>query len=115
MWLCLSDAFLSIVEPEAGSAVLLVRSRRDGDILKVFPGAKVTRTPGRDYLFRALIDREEVALVIADHLRGTDYNNFKNSVRDDKLHNAYSGFWTIMSRVQEIPPYSTTRRTGSLL
>lgn len=115
MWICMSEAFLSIVEPEAGSTVLLVRSRRKGDIAKVFPAAKVTRTPGRDYLFRALIDREEVALIIADQLRSTNYNNFKNSVSDDKLHTAYSGFWHIMSRVQEIPPYSTTRRTGSLL
>ncbi|MEN6544469.1 MAG: hypothetical protein ABFE07_00335 [Armatimonadia bacterium] len=114
MWCCLSDAFLSIVEPEPGSPVLRVRARRKGDIERVFPGAKVERTPGRDYLYRAHIDREIVAQVMADQVRGISYGNFKNSVRNSKLHDAYAGFWSIMARLQEIPPYSTSRRQKGL-
>lgn len=114
MWVCLSDAFLSIVEPEAASPVLRVRARRKGDIERVFPGAKVERTPGRDYLYRAHIDREIVAQVMADQVRGISYSNFKNSVRNNKLHDAFAGFWSIMARLQEIPPYSTSRRQKSL-
>lgn len=117
MWICLNNAFFSIVDTKLPGDKLLVRARRKGDIERVFPGAKVTRSPGRDYLYRAPISREAVALTIADQVRSIAYDNFKNSVRDDKLHSAYSGFWGIMSRVQEIPPYSTrrNRRQGSLL
>ena len=44
MWIMLSDCFLSIVSKDCGPAELLVRARRAGDIEKVFPNAKVTRT-----------------------------------------------------------------------
>lgn len=116
MWICLSDAFLSIVEPAPGSDTLLVRARRDGDIERVFADAKVTKTPGRDYLFRALIPREQVASVIGQHVAGIGYQNFKSSVSDKRLYDAFAGFWSIMSRLQPIPPYSRGRgRQGDLL
>lgn len=117
MWICLNNAFFSIVEPKPASDSLLVRARRKGDIEKVFPAAKVDRTPGRDYLYRALISRELVAAAIADQVRAVTYPNFKNSVQDRKLHSAYGRFWHVMADVQEIPPYSTgrNRRQGSLL
>lgn len=118
MWVCLSEAFFSIVEPaDAGGDLLLVRARRGGDIEKVFPDAEVVRTPGRDYLFRAMIDRELVAQAIADQVRQVSYPNFKDSVRDRKLHGAYASFWHTHARLQELPPYSTRRnkRQGDLL
>lgn len=120
MWVCLSDSFLSIVESPEDDGLLLVRSRRAGDIQKVFPKATVKRTPGRDYLYRALIERTEVAEGMANQAMNINYGNFKNSVRDIKLHDAFSGFWSIMARLQEIPPYSTVRsrayhRQGDLL
>ena len=110
MWLCMNDAFLSVIEPVPGSPVLRVRARRKGDIERVFPGAEVERTPGRDYLYRAHIDREVVAEVMADHIRGINYSNFKNSVRNHRLHDAYAAVWGIMARFQELAPYSTSRR-----
>lgn len=112
MWLCLSDAFLSIVEPDSGSDFLRVRARRKGDIERIFPGVEVVRTPGRDYLYRAHIDRDVVAAVIANNVRGIDYGNFKNSVKNHRLHDAFASIWSIMSRLQEIPPYSSVRARG---
>ena len=116
MWICISDAFLSIVEPAEKDGTLLVRARRDGDIERVFAGAKVEKTPGRDYLFRALIPREQVASVIGQHVAGIGYQNFKSSVYDNRLHDAFAGFWSIMARLQPIPPYSRGRaKQGDLL
>lgn len=116
MWICFSDSFLSIVEPAEKDGTLLVRARRQGDIERVFAGAKVEKTPGRDYLFRALIPREQVASVIGQHVAGIGYQNFKSSVSDKRLHDAFAGFWSIMSRLQPIPPYSRGRgRQGDLL
>ena len=116
MWICLSDAFFSVVEPDSvGGDVLLVRARRKGDIERVFPGHEVKRTPGRDYLYRALIQRESVAQVLADQVLKICYDNFKNSVKDNKLHGAFGRFWHIHSDLQEIPPYSRDRKQGNLL
>lgn len=108
MWICLNNAFLSIVTPgnDPESPVLLVRARRQGDIERVFPNAKVEKTSHRDYLYRALINRNNVAVALADAARGIDYHNFKDSVFDTKLHNAYAKVWGVMAGLQETPPYS---------
>ena len=119
MWICHNKAFVSIVQPDPRDVTgdkLLVRSRRPGDIKKLFPTATVKKTPGRDYLFRAFIDRAEVSAVVAQSVMDISYGNFKNSVADDRLHGAYSQVWSVMSRLQPIPPYATGKgRQGRLL
>lgn len=111
MWIMLNNAFFSVVQNNDHSNCLLVRARRQGDIERVFgSNRKVERTPGRDYLYRALINRDVVADIIRAHVEDIDYSNFKNSVSDNQLHNAYSQVWHTMSRLQEIPPYGTTPR-----
>lgn len=110
MWLCLNSAFLSIVEPtrtaKGSASQLLVRARRPGDIERVFPNAEVKTIDGRDYMFRALIKRETVARVIAKNLMDINYGNFKDSVADHGLHDAYAGCWHIMARIQPQRQYS---------
>lgn len=109
MWISLSDAFLSIVAVPTRPEMLKVRARRQGDIEKVFPDAAVQRTPGRDYLYRTEMPRSAVSSAIAASLEAIDYDNFKNSVKDDCLHSAYESVWTTMSRLQELPPYRSGR------
>jgi hypothetical protein len=120
MWLTLSDAFLSIVSIPGDADHLKVRARRKGDIERVFQNSgaavKVERTPGRDYLYRAVIERDVVSAVIAEQVAGINYPNFKNSVRNDRLHTACNRVWHVMADLQEIPPYArdTGRRAPSL-
>lgn len=57
-------------------------------------------TPGADYRFRAELPRKLVATVIADQVECIDYPNFKDSVPDRELHDAYMAFWTVMHRLQ---------------
>lgn len=109
MWVCLSNCFLSIVQPDPSKDVLRVRARRKGDIERVFPDAKVERTPGRDYLYRAHIGRVIVKKAMMEEVGRIDYDNFKNSVSDNRLHDAYAATWSTMARLQELPPYSTRR------
>lgn len=117
MWVCLNDAFFSIVDKECGPDELLVRARRPGDIERVFPGAKVKKSPGTDYLFRAVLPRSAVAHAISSEVMAVGYSNFKNSVRDPKLHDAYAAFWNFHARLQPTPPYSgrTSRRQRPLV
>lgn len=107
MWLCLSDAFVSIVAVPSRPDVLKVRSRCPGHIERLFRVCEVTCTPGRDYLYRAEMARELVGKVLADHVCGIGYPNFKDSVRDPKLHTAYSDVWQRMAKLQTIPPYQS--------
>lgn len=109
MWIMTNQAFLSIVDPDApyGGGMgpqgdkLLVRARIEGDIERVFPGAAVKRTPERDYLFRAMIPREQVAAVIAKEVGDIGYSNFKGSVQENDRHDAYASVWGVMFRLQK--------------
>ena len=100
MWICLNNAFLSIVDKAENKANLLVRARRKGDIKRVFPNAIERHTRGTDYAYRADIKREDVALTIAHNIDEINYDNFKNSVEDHQLHNAYAKVWGIMANTQ---------------
>lgn len=113
MWLCLNNAFLSIVNSDRDDTVLMVRARRKGDIEAVFGiSTEVTTLPGRDYQFRAFIKREIVGEVIAAELTGIDYTNFKGSTKDRHLHDAYMSVWHVMADLQEVPPYGHAPRPG---
>lgn len=110
MWIMLSDAFISIVAKDCGPNELLVRARRAGDIRKVFGKfIKVTRYTRSDYLYRAVMPKHDVMEALARAVENIDYPNFKDSVRDDKLHEAYLRVWTAMATVQPLPPYSGCR------
>mgnify|MGYP001767047010 CR=1 FL=1 len=116
MWIMLKDAFFSAVDKAKTPGCLVVRARRQGDLERYFPGAAVQKTVGNDYLFRAEIPREEVARVLTEYVMNISASNFKDSVADDKLHDAYMGVWHIMARLQPIAPYARPGRgQGALL
>lgn len=100
MWICLNDAFFSIVASDRDPAVLNVRARRSGDLEKYFTGHEVHRWPNRDYAYRAFVPRDVVASVIGNSLNGLTYTNFKDSVHDRKLHDAYFEVWRVMEGLQ---------------
>ena len=104
MWVFLSDAFLSVIEPtpkDGGTpGDLVVRARLPGDIQRVFPDAEVIETPARDYRFRALLPRAEVAAAMARAVEGIGYTNFKGSVEDRDRHDCYMDVWEVMAGAQ---------------
>ncbi len=93
MWVFMSDGFLSIVDKSSQSGCLLVRARDAAHITNVFPNADVREGGGTDYQFRADIPREEVARVLAERVEAIDYDNFKSSIRDHRLHDACMRVW----------------------
>jgi hypothetical protein len=106
MWLCLNNAFLSIVDKAKTPGCLVVRARVPGHIEAVFPDASITEATGTDYLFRAEIKREDVAQAVAAQVMGIDYSNFKGSTKDRRLHDAYMDVWGAMARLQSVRPFS---------
>ena len=112
MWIMLNSAFLSVVADRDNKDQLLVRARVKGHIEAVFPSAKVFTSDTSDYYFRALISRIEVSEAISEQLAKIDYDNFKSSVKNKMLHDAYMNVWTIMYRLQIVkrPPRDFRRR-----
>ena len=106
MWLCLNDLFLSFVSKDCAEDELMVRARRPGDIEKLFPDAKVTRYTKSDYLFRAPVKKDAVKAALVAEVDRIVYSNFKASVRDNDLHNAYNRVWSVMAELQPTKPYS---------
>ena len=100
MWICLNNAFLSVVQDRDDPETLLVRARVVGHIQQVFPEAKVFTDPKADYLYRAFIGRKAVAQAVAASIEDIDYDNFKDSVDDDQLHVAYMKVWSTMEKLQ---------------
>jgi hypothetical protein len=108
MWIFLAESFLSIIDPQGAydgskgpvSKSLLVRGRFKGDIEKVFPRAKVTETPQRDYRYRALVSRETVAQAMYRAVIANGAKNFKGSVKEKWRHDAYMSCWFAMESEQ---------------
>ena len=100
MWICLNDAFVSIVEDRDDSNYLICRARVKGHLEKVF-SQTVKETPEGDYRYRVRVPRGDVANIMLGRVMNIRYDNFKNSVKDDNLHGAYLDFWVVMRRLQE--------------
>ncbi len=67
---------------------------------------KVTRATDSDYLYRAVVARDDFEEAMAREFERIEYPNFKDSVKNKKLHDAYLRVWTHMSLLQDPPPYS---------
>ena len=100
MWLFTSDGFVSIVADKSDTRGdrLLVRSRDKMHITNVFPNAEVFSKQPSDYQWRAWVSREDVADAMMRQVQGLDYTNFKNSIYDDKYHDACIDVWDAMYR-----------------
>lgn len=109
MWLCLNDCFISIVNKDCARDELMVRARRPGDIEKLFPKAQVTEYTASDYHYRAAVKVETIGAALVAELGRVVYSNFKDSVSDRPLHDAYLRVWTAMASIQPKRPYSGTR------
>jgi len=95
MWIFTTRGFYSIVQaPVPGR--MLVRARFEGDIEALLPGAEVSVTPERDYMYRTIVTPEDVIAALSKVTLDIDYPNFKDAVLDDKRHPAYGNVWGIM-------------------
>lgn len=102
MWIMLNDAFFSIVHKDCRRDELLVRARRAGDIEKVFQTVRggVRRDERADYLYRAVVKAADVRQALAAEVARITYGNFKDSVQDEALHDAYLKVWHAMATLQ---------------
>jgi hypothetical protein len=93
--------FLSIIQDFRDPDTLIVRARFPEHIRNLFPVARVTKTAGRDYLYRALLPRQEVADMLKKYTEEMDYTNFKDSVDEPIYQRSCSEVWGVMRRYQK--------------
>jgi len=77
MWICLNDAFFSVVSKDCKPDEVMIRARRAGDLEKVFNDEillssvnglrpiTVTRYTKSDYLYRAAVKRDHLKAALA--------------------------------------------------
>ena len=95
MWVCFNDAFVSAVADPKQPGMLKVRARKKRHLQTLFPKAKIVSTARTDYAHRVFVTKTEFAKLLAERVLAIDYDNFKNSVRDRKLHDLYADFWEL--------------------
>ncbi len=101
MWLCMNKSFLSIVADRHDKNNSLVRARVKGHIENTFPQASVFTKDDADYKYRALVSRKDVQIAMTEQVAAIDYDNFKDSVENRQLHDAYLKIWTVMHALQK--------------
>ncbi|WP_114944804.1 hypothetical protein [Microvirga calopogonii] len=95
MWICYNDAFVSAVQHRDDPSRLCVRARKKEHLQRLFPAAEIMEIPSRDYACRVLVSKQEFAELVTRRINEIDYPNFKDSVRDDGLHDLYADFWEL--------------------
>ena len=80
MWVYTPDSFISVVKHNTKPRMVLVRARFPGDIEKVFPLARVQKTPDADYLFRAEVSDRCLEHAMVRLARQVKYPNVKGAV-----------------------------------
>jgi hypothetical protein len=98
MWIFTNKGFISVVadrgNPETGN--LLVRSRDRNHLEELFPQAEIFSKTPSDYKWRAWISRSDVSNLMQSQVDSLNYTNFKNSIEDDKYHDACLDVWEVM-------------------
>lgn len=100
MWICTNKGFISAVEADASGVTLKVRARNRKHLEELFPGRQIHEDPLADYRYRTFIPKAIFAEWVKEQALKIDYSNFKDSVRDPKLHDLYADFWSLHYRYQ---------------
>jgi hypothetical protein len=108
MWICLNNAFLSVVADRDRPEQVLVRARKEKHLKSFLALSADTKkreiitTPQADYIVRAYITRAELANLLALSVQRINYPKFKPSVKEKELHDLYMRFWSSHYSYQEV-------------
>jgi len=106
MWIMTNKGFVSLVQHKDKPHLIVIRARTRDCLYNFLQGH--TRTKDRrlyetlqaDYRWRAFVPKDVVAQLVQRHVEEIDYTNFKNSVKDTSLHDAYLRVWGDMYELQ---------------
>ena len=117
MWIMTNRGMLSLVQHREKPDTLLARARDRQTLEALLPELEPIELPSADYRYRVEVPKSAMATLASWLVETIDYDNFKNSVQDDALHDAYSQVWTTMVRYQNgnyAPNWNQRGYTGYL-
>lgn len=92
MWFCFNDGFVSVVEDTGGD--LMIRARRMEELKNIVgDNHQIYITKNSDYRFRCFMSRTEWEEIVVNRIENINYSNFKDSVKDEDLHDMYADMW----------------------
>ena len=99
MWICFNDGFVSAVEDKNNPTMLKVRARcrEHLEFLKL----PVHESSNSDYRYRCFVDKNVFAEAVRLRVADISYPNFKDSVKDEGLHDLYADFWSLHYNFQQ--------------
>ncbi len=80
MWIASTNGFISIVQHWDQKDTLLVRARVVNDLHALFDSSRILETKDADYRYRAMVKKQEMAIILIKMIKTIDYHNFKNEV-----------------------------------
>tara|TARA_B100001094_G_scaffold201103_1_gene195107 strand:+ start:3933 stop:4262 length:330 start_codon:yes stop_codon:yes gene_type:complete len=103
MWIVMNDSYISAVQDRNNKMNLVVRARVREDLENAFPSLKqdIIESTDSDYRFRLFMSKQFLCGVMNTKIMNIDYDNFKNSVKQNWRHDAYLAIWSIMYKVQQ--------------
>jgi hypothetical protein len=120
MWMFSTDGFISVVAHRDLPGVMMVRARVKADLERIFgPDRQIETWPGADYLYRVLVDREELAQIVADQVREIDYWSHAKDEMIKRAPKTECGTrskalyttWSAFAELQPYRPYSKIPRS----
>lgn len=118
MWIFTTKGFFTFVTDRKDPDYLWLRARMQEHIEDNFPGVKAEMKPGADYLWRAKVKRDDVALRIAELvLESRVDSHFKDVMirtaaapKRGSLSKVMYAVWNGAAEWQDYAPYSKTPR-----
>lgn len=102
MWIATNKGYISAVAYPGKEHLILVRARAPQHLTEIFgEGTEEIHTPRRDYAWRTIVTKNQMKKAMDKLVDEITYGNFKDSVEDKMLHDAYMGIWTEMYIYQE--------------
>lgn len=106
MWVFTPQGFYSVVVHRDDPSLVLVRARAREDLENLqtqLPGLVIFEDTSADYLYRAIVNREDWKHALAELADAMDYDNFKDAVTDrqgEERHRLYLRVWGVMLALQ---------------
>lgn len=104
MWVFTKKGFFSVVEDRDNKDRVIVRARSINDIERMAYLLTVEPeiTLSADYPFRLRCSKEEWATVMQYLATSIDYDNFKNTIKDDPIRSeCYTRIWAVAQMLED--------------
>ena len=105
MWLMTKLGFFSAVEDRDDKGGVIVRARCEQDIVNISYFLQMKdawwQDDYADYAYRLRCSKAKWAGAVARMADDIDYDNFKNSITDERHHRAYQRVWIDMLQIDD--------------